>query len=42
MLDKYCKLWMIEKSEFSTLKPLLQPYSDLQTSLPLLHKETRR
>ena len=30
MLDKYWKLWMIEKSEFSTLKPLLQPSSDLQ------------
>jgi hypothetical protein len=29
MLDKYWKLWMIEKSEFSTLKPLLQPSSDL-------------
>ena len=33
---------MIEMREFSTLKPLLQSSSDLQTSLSLLHKKKRR
>jgi hypothetical protein len=42
MLDKSWKLWMIEKSWLSTLKPILQSFGDPQIRLPLLHKETWR
>jgi hypothetical protein len=39
---KQWKLWLIEMSQSSTLKPLLQSSSDLHTCISLATQDTRR